>query len=121
MCGVRSKPTLSTSSWIRSRDAPVEPVPLGRARRVVVLLGRVLGHEERVVEPAGREEPAAERAQPAEPFRLAVPRSCEADVRGPRERDPTELAAADVERAVDEHVEREAGAGAELEHADATF
>ena len=109
MCGVRSQPTFSTSSWIGQarladpgldpppqhqmlaedrrlqrlalgpenalvalpalavadqprrpvREAAVERELLGLLRRVVVLGGRVLGHEQRVVDPARGEEPAA--------------------------------------------------------------
>ena len=116
MCGVRSQPTFSTSSWIVSRDSPTRasirrrstrcspktdacsvspfgpedalvPLPalavageprrpvreaavqrevLGLLRRVVVLLGRVRRHEERVVDPAGRQQAAAPVSQEAE-------------------------------------------------------
>ncbi len=93
---------------------------LGLLRRVVVLRGRVLGHEEAVLDPAGDEQPSAEGAEEAEPLGLVVPRALDADRGRPRERDAAQLAATDVEGAVDEHVEREPGAGAELEQAHAT-
>src|SRR5262249_27226665 len=96
-------PALAVADETRgtARDAPVQAVALRRFRRVVVLLGRVLGREERVVEAARRQEPAAERAQPAEPFRLGEPRAGEAGGRLPGERSPRMLAAPDVESAVD--------------------
>ena len=97
------------------RDAAVEAEHLRQLRRVVVLLGRVLRHEQRVLEPAGRQQPAAEVAEEAEALGLVEPGTGEADGGLPAERAPRVLAAADVESPVDDDVELEPGAGAELE------
>ena len=67
----------------RSGDPSVEPVALGRLRRVVELSGRVLGRAEGVVEPARRQKAGAEPAQKAEALRLGKPRAGE-----PGRRDP---------------------------------
>ena len=114
-------PALAVAGQARRavRHAPVQAEALGLLRREVVLRGRVLGHEERVVDPAGRQEPAAPGAEEAEALRLTEPRPREADARAPGKRATAVLAAPEIEGAVDEHVESEAGAGAELEHAHA--
>ena len=67
------------------------------------------------------EQAAAPVAQKTEALGLVVPRPGEADRRAPRKRPPRVLAAADVEGAIDEHVEDEARPGAELEHAHAAL
>ena len=61
------------------RDAPVEAERLRLLRRVVVVLGRVLRHEQRVLEPAGREQTAAEVAEEAETLGLVEPGAGKAD------------------------------------------
>ena len=65
--------------------------------------------------------PPPNAAEEAEPVGLVEPRAGEAGRRGPGERAAGVLAAADVEGAVDDDVELEAGAGAELEHAHAAL
>jgi hypothetical protein len=94
----------------------VEAELLGLEGRVVVLGDGVLGHEEGVLQAAGRQEAAAEAAQPTEALRLVAPGAGEAGVGLPAERQPPQLAAADVHRPVDHDVEPEAAAGAELQH-----
>ena len=85
----------------------------------MVLLGRVLCHEQRVLEAARGQQAAAEPAEEAEAFGLVEPRAGEAGGRGPGERAAGVLAASDVEGAVDDHVELESGARPELEQPDA--
>ena len=102
-------------------EASVERELLGLLRRVVVLGGRVLGHEQRVVDPAGGQKAAAPVAHEAEALPLVEPGAGEADAGVPRQRTAGELAAPDVEGAVDEDVEGEAGARPELEHAHAAL
>ena len=92
---------------------------LGLLGRVVVVGGGVLGHEERVLHAAGRQQPAAEAAQPAQLLRLVVPGSDEPGRALPAEGAPVVLAAADIHRPIDQDVEAEPGAGAELEDAHA--
>ena len=94
---------------------------LGLLRRVVVLGRRVLGHEQGVVDSAGREEPSAPVAHEADVLPLVVPGAGEADAGVPGERSSSELAPADVECAIDEDVEGEACAGAELERPNAAL
>ena len=101
------------------RDAAVQSEALGLLGRVVVVRGGVLGHEERVLHAAGGQQPAAEAAQPAQVFRLVVPGSDEPGRALPAEGAPVVLAATDVHGAVDQDVEAEPGAGAELQHAHA--
>ncbi len=102
-------------------EAPVERELLGLLRRVVILGGRVLGHEQRVVDPAGGEKAAAPVAHEAETLPLVEPGAGEADAGVPRQRTAGEFTATDVEGAVDEDVEGEAGARPELEHAHAAL
>src|SRR5262249_16952421 len=77
--------------------------------------------KEGVVEAAGREEAAAEVAEEAEPVLLVEPGLRETNRRLPAECAPGVLAAPDVEGAIDDDVELEAGAGPELEQPDAAF
>ena len=101
------------------RYATMEAEGLRLLGRVVVLRRRVLCHEQSVIDAAGRQQPATEGAEEAEAFGLVVPGPFHPDRRRPRESDSAQLASADVERTVDENVEGEAGARAELEHAHA--
>ena len=116
-------PPLSVAGQARRavRDPPVQAERLRRLRRVVVLLGRVLGHEQRVVETAGRQEAAAEVAEEAQALRLVEPRSGEAGRRQPRERPSRRARTGRCRSPVDDDVELEARAGSELEQADSAL
>src|SRR5215217_3000581 len=56
-----------------------------RSSSGVVVLCRVLGHEQRVIQAAGREQAPSEVAEEAEPLRLIVPRTGEPYPREPAE------------------------------------
>ena len=102
-------------------DPAVEPIrDLLEDMRLMELLGVVLAGAERVVETAGHDHPAAPGAEPAPVRVLVEPRSDGARVGDPRQRAAAELAASDVEGAVDDDVEGESRAGPELEQPDAT-
>ena len=85
--------------------------------RIVVI------HEQRMVEPAGDDQPreGAEPRKAAFAFIFVQARMAKACRRIPADRAPLVLAIGDVERAIDEHREAKAGAGAEFEHADAAL
>ena len=89
----------------------------GSLRRVVVLLGGVLGHEERVFQAAGGEQAAAPGTEEAQSLRLIKPGPRGADAREPCKGPATHLAAPDIESPVYNDVESEARTGAELENA----
>src|SRR5215211_6764524 len=88
---------------------------LGLLGRIVVVLGRVFGHEERMLHTAGRQQSTAEAAQPAQLLRLVVPRPDEPGRTLPADGTTIVLAATDIHRAIDQDVEAESGASAELE------
>ena len=101
-------------------DPSMEPERLRRADVwLVIVLGRVLARPEGVVETAGHDHAAAPCPEPAPRVVLVEPRADRARVGDPRQRRPAHLATSHVERAIDDDVEGEAGAGAELEEADA--
>ena len=104
-------------------DAAVDRMADGLAWAVDIVVGRLVVHEQDVVEPAGDEQ-AGEGAQPGEAALALIfvqARMAEAGRRMPADRHAAVLAVGDVERAVDQHREAQAGAGAELQHADAAL
>src|SRR5215213_11727701 len=76
----------------------------------MVLLGRVLGREERVLESAGREQASAEAAEKSQPLRFVEPWPSETGTRQPAQRAPVKLAATYVECTVHDDVEGESAA-----------
>lgn len=107
----------------QAADAPLQPVRDVRDGRLnvqlVEVLGGVLLRHQRVVKPAGHDHAAAPRPEPAPAIRLVVPGTDHPGGGQPARRLAGQLARADVEAAVDQHVEREPGAGPELENANA--
>ena len=104
-------------------DAAVDRMADGLPRPVDIVLGRLVVHEQDVVEAAGDQQ-AGEGAQPGEPalaFILVQARMPEAGRRMPADRHAAILAVGDVQRPVDQHGEAQAGAGAEFEQADAAL
>ena len=70
------------------------------------------------VKAAGDDHAAAPGPEPAPSIRVVVPGRDHSGGRQPAERLPGELAPADVEAAVNKHVEREPSAGTELQYPD---
>ena len=70
------------------------------------------------VKAAGDDHAAAPGPEPAPSVRVVVPGGDHSGGRQPAERLPGELAPADVEAAVNKHVEREPSAGTELQYPD---
>src|SRR3569833_2869342 len=101
--------------------APMQRMLHGLLGRIDIGVGRHLVHEQDAVEPARHQQPR-ERPRPGEPSLALVfveARMLEPGRRVPPNRLPLVLAVANVHRAIDQHGEARAGAGAELEQADA--
>ena len=96
----------------------VQAVGLGPAVRVVEDRRVVGAAELHRVQPAGGHQPAGEAAEPADPGGLVVPGAGQAHRRPPGERPAAEPRPADVEAPVDQHLEVEAGPGAEAQQPD---
>src|SRR3712207_336810 len=94
---------------------------LGLLGRIVVMLGSVLRHEERVLQAAGRQQSTAEATQPTQLLRLVVPRPTEPGRALPAQGAPVVFATTDIHRPIDQDVEAEPGAGAELQDAYTTL
>jgi hypothetical protein len=115
-------PALAVPEQSRRQPAGPPVQPVGDALQHVRLIEmgrRVPAGYQRVVQAAGHHHPAAPGAEPAPLVWLVVPGRDHARGRLPAQRQPGELASADIETAVDQHVEREAAAGTELKDAHA--
>ncbi len=114
-------PTLAVADQAgrQAADPAVEGERLGLAQvGLVEVGGAVLAAQQRVVQAAGHDHPATPRPEPAQRIVLVVPRPDRARVGDPGHRPAGHLAAADVERPVDDDVEAEPATGPELEQAD---
>ena len=104
-------------------DAAVDRMADGLPWAVDIMVGRLVVHEQDMVEAAGHHQPG-KGPQPGKPPSPSY--SCRPGWRKPAGECqpiawPLIIAVGDVERPVDQHREAQAGAGAEFEHADAAL
>ena len=94
-----------------------------RRGAIVVMVGRLLGHEADMVEPAGDEQPreGTQEAETALALGLVQAGMTEAARRVPADGAALVLAIRDIERPVDQDREAQARPGAELEEANAAL
>ena len=98
----------------------MQAVPDAAPRRVVVLLRADLAAEQRVIQP-GRDHQPGHAAQPGQPVLVVVlvqPGMAEPGGGPPADGQVIELGQADVHGPVNQHVEAQPPAGAELQHPD---